>query len=521
MAYTTLFPVPYGNQYQVGLKGAKDYFSRKQTRGKVMQPFTASFRTRDRVFAYVGTAGEEHGRLIFSNVTTGKKTILTPPDLVVTDFKPYPDGDRIVFAASDRKSQEQGLLQQQLYSVTTGISFTSPDPDSASSQAAGQIDRILDSREYQILNFDLSPDGQTLIVQRLSRRNPADFGLWTITKNAKPRLVGNQQGGEFVITPDSSSIAIAQGQGVAILPLTPAAKPLDFLPKFGMVLSFARDGSAAAMVKFNTDDPSNPTRSLFWVTNQGVQLEVLRTTGSILSCEFAPTKNNLYCLLTQLIQGTEDYIEEPFFAVVDLKAAAQITASAAAQSAAQAAKTLAQAIQAIKDTSTNQTTEVDKAVKTATEAATAARQAAQTAQAAGVLKAAEAVTTVAKAVTTTVEAAKASDVNLAATEADNATQAAKIAADLAKAAQPVKPLVVLPNQRDIQMSLSPDGLALLFDQVVTSPPSATDTLRSNDGQAIASGILWMLPLANITSSDSPAQLKPEQLLPGFHPRWLP
>jgi hypothetical protein len=518
MAYTTLFPVPYGNQYQVELKGAKDYFSLKQARGRVMQPFTASFRTRDRVFAYVGTAGEEHGRLILSNLTTGKKTILTPPDLVVTDFKPYPDGDRIVFAASDRKSQEQGLLQQQLYSVTTGISFSSLDPASASSQGAGQIDRVLDSRDYQILKFDLSPDGQTLIVQRLSRRNPADFGLWTITKNAKPRLVGNQQGGEFVITPDSTSIAIAQGQGVAILPLTPAAKPLDFLPKFGMVLSFANDGSAATMVKFNTDDPSNPTRSLFWVTNQGVQLEVLRTTGSILSCEFAPTKNNLYCLLTQLIQGTEEYLEEPFFAVVDLKAAAQITASAAAKSAADAAKTLAQVV---KDTSADKTTEVDKAVKTATEATTAASQAAQTAQAAGALKAAEAVTTVAKALTATVEAAKASDANRAATEADNAAQAAKTAADVAQAAQPMKPLVVLPNQRDIQMSLSPDGLALLFDQLVTTPPSATDTLRSNDGQAIASGILWMLPLANIPSSDSPAQLKPEQLLPGFHPRWLP
>jgi hypothetical protein len=34
----------------------------------------------------------------------------------------------------------------------------------------------------------------------------------------------------------------------------------------------------------------------------------------------------------------------------------------------------------------------------------------------------------------------------------------------------VKPLVVLPNQRDIQMSLSPDGLALLFDQLGTRPP---------------------------------------------------
>jgi hypothetical protein len=53
-----------------------------------------------------------------------------------------------------------------------------------------------------------------------------------------------------------------------------------------MVLSFARDGSAAAMVKFNTDY----TRSLFLVTNQGLQKELLRTTGSILSGELLRTK---------------------------------------------------------------------------------------------------------------------------------------------------------------------------------------------------------------------------------------
>jgi hypothetical protein len=85
----------------------------------------------------------------------------------------------------------------------------------------------------------------------------------------------------------------------------------------------------------------------------------------------------------------------------------------------------------------------------------------------------------------------------------------------------VKPLVVLPNQRDIQMSLSPDGLALLFDQLGTRPPAATDNLRTNEGQAIASGLLWLLPLVDAAPANTAAQVQPEQLLPGFHPRWLP
>jgi len=313
-----------------------------------------------------------------------------------------------LFSASDRKHQEKGLLNQQLYTVTTGLSFQSEDGSSAELPPEGRLNLVLDSKDYQNLKFDLSGDGKTIVVQRLNRRNPGDFGLWILQPNVKPRSLGNQPGGEFTIAPDSGSVAVAQGQGVAILPLKPEAKPLDFLPKFGILLSFAKDGSAAAMVKFNTDY----TRSLYLVTNQGTQKELLRTTGSIQNCEFALGRKTLYCLLTQLIKG-EQYEEEPFFAAIDF------------------------------------------------------------------------------------------------TPDPKSTQVS------------VKPLVILPNQRDIQMSLSPDGLALLFDQIGTRPPTATDTLRSNDGQAIATGMLWMLPLVEDTSSTPPPQIKPEQLLPGFHPRWLP
>lgn len=409
MAYTPLSPVPYGTQYQVQLKGATDQFSKRSGKGTQMEPFTASFRTRDRAFAYLGVDPKEQGRLIVYNLTSHQKNVLTPEDLVVMDFKVYPDGDRILFSASERKTQEKGLLEQQLYTVSTGLSFKSSGTREPSSEPPGRINRVLDNKDYQNLKFDLSADGKKIIIQRVNRRNPAEFGLWIVQPDAKPRPLGNQPGGDFLIAPDSASVAVAQGQGVAILPLTSAAKPLDFLPKFGMVLNFAADGSAAAMVRFNQDY----TRSLFLVTNQGVQKELLRTTGSILSCEFTSTKDTLYCLLTQLLQGTQEYQEEPFLAAIDLKAP-------------------------------NDSKQLS-----------------------------------------------------------------------------VKPLVVLPNQRDIQISLSPDGIALLFDQLGTKAPDAADTLRTTQGQAIATGLLWLLPLVNKTPSNTPTQLQPEQLLPGFHPRWLP
>ena len=397
MVYTLLAPAPYDMAYTVQLQGARDQFTEEEADQRLLQPFKGNFRSHDRALVYLGLAGEEQGRLVLYNLTHQQKTLLTPKDLVVVDFKPYPSGENVLFSATKRTSEHQNLLTSQLYTVTTGIQR---------SKKAGSINLILDNKDYQNLKFDLSADGQTIVVQRVNQRNPSDFGLWILRPNQKPQYLETQPGGDFMITPDSTAVAVAQGQGVAILPLqSDAKKPLDFLPQFGMVLDFAHDGSAAVMVKFNSDY----TRSLFLVTNQGVQKQLLRTNGSILSAQFDPHKQTLYCLLTQLLQG-ETYQEQPYLAAIDIKTGKQT------------------------------------------------------------------------------------------------------------------PLLVLPNQRDVQISLSPDGLALLFDQVVTTTkPEMANGLQTNEGEVIATGRLWLLPLLPATSSEATlAQLQPEQLpLPGFHPRWLP
>ena len=405
MAYTLLQPVPYGIKYKVQLSGATDRVTNvggKQN-GKLIEQFIGKFSSRDRAFAYVGVEKAEQGRLILYNLTQQEKSILTPPNLVVTDFKPYPASDRIVFSAIPKSNQRKGLVEQQLYTVTTGINYQSPEPPETESNRSGKVELILDNKNYQNVKFDLSPDGQTIVVQRVSRRNSEEFGLWVVQPNAEPKPLGNQPGGDFVIAPDSTTVAIAQGLGVAILPLKPQANPLDFLPKFGMVLSFAKDGTAATMVKFNPDY----TRSLFLVTNQGVQKELLRTNGSIIDAKFDPASTTLFCLLTQLLKGEQDR-ELPYLVAIDLKTAK------------------------------------------------------------------------------------------------------------------LTPLLELPEQRDIQMSMSPDGLALLFDRVVTTTvPPKGESLTTSDGQAIASSSLWILPLTPDTP-ESTAGLQLEQLpIPGFHPRWLP
>ncbi len=418
MAYTPLNPVPYGLEYKLKLEGARDkttalqyYAGNKAT--NTIDPFLGNFQSRDRAFIYIGVRGEEAGRLILFNLTQNKKTVLTPPDLLVTESRPYPNGNKILFTAIPQSLQKQKGINQQLYTVTTGIYFPSVNEPTRPPAPAGQVQLILDNQDYNILKFDLSADGKIIIVQRINRKILTDIGLWMIpqadssTNNPNitpaPKKLDKAASGEFKITPDSGSIAILQGQGVGISALNSGTQSWEFLPKFGRVMNFSKDGTGAAMVKFNT----NYTRTLFHVTNQGKEQQLIETPGSIIDCQYSPQGESLYCLLTELIEG-EKFQEKPYLAIIDIKSSK------------------------------------------------------------------------------------------------------------------IRPLLIFPDQRNMQMSLSTDGEALLFDSLVTSPPKSDLALRTKDGQDITTGRLWVLPLAKIKVDRPDILPQPEQLsLDGYHPVWLP
>jgi hypothetical protein len=213
-------------------------------------------------------------------------------------------------------------------------------------------------------------------------------------------------GGDFKIAPDSQSLAVARGEGIGILPLQAEAKPLDFLPKFGQLLNFSPDGTAAALINYNTDSSQKRyQRSLFYVNNRGVQKELLNTNGSIINCQFTGNNRQLYCLLTELLAGP-NYQERPYFAKIDLQS------------------------------------------------------------------------------------------------------------------QKVTPLVALPEYRDTKVSLSPDSLALLFDQVLVNRGNQINSSLSTDsGESVVSGKLWLL-IPPPEGSQKQPDLK-ELPLPGIRPQWAP
>lgn len=421
MAYTLAVPAPYGESYKISLPAAT------ALSGQVgFEPFTSEFQTRDRVFAYIGAEGEEQGRLILFNLTRKEKTLLTPEGQMVVDFKSYPGRDRILFSAISTEDRAKSESSPQIYSVSTGLAEKTAAPrwqiwhHKTQPAAAGAIQLILDNKDYQNLKFDLSPDGKVIVVQRVSQSNPADFGPWVLMSGEPPRQLKTEPGGDFKIAPDSLSLLLQQGQGTAVIDLAPEAaqtdKPsdelLDFLPEYGLTLDIASDGSAAALVNFNQDDPEKQfTQSLFWVSSQGEEKQLLQTDGSILSAQFDEDNTLLYCLINRLLTA-DDGVEDEYQVIPYL-------------------------------TAVN--------VKTGQE----------------------------------------------------------------------QKLLEMPPQPEITVSLSPDGLAILFDEALVNDTQAASL---SEGTAEATNRLWLLPLFSTLEerlSGEPIALPPTELeLAGRRPEWL-
>jgi hypothetical protein len=76
------------------LENAYDRFASESGDKKAIDPFTGSFTTPNPYFAYIGSQGEEKGRLIIYDARQKDKRVLTPANLSVLDFRIYPERPR-------------------------------------------------------------------------------------------------------------------------------------------------------------------------------------------------------------------------------------------------------------------------------------------------------------------------------------------------------------------------------------------------------------------------------------------
>jgi hypothetical protein len=307
--YTFSAPPQYGETYQVMLRGAKELYGEFSQPQRRLESFQAELRARDRIVAYLGTEGEEQGKIVLHNFTQDRKEILTPSDLTAIDFKPYPQGDRILFSAIDRSSSDPNLDTLQLYTVTTGLNYTNAE----NPQPLGRIQRLLDASDYKTLKFDLSPDGKIIVVERVNRNNSQDAALWVIRDPQPPRSLGIQAL-DFTIAPDSQRIAVVQENGVSLIPLTPEADTLEFYRGYQAILGFTPDTKEMLLLRVAQDG----TRSLALTDDPGQTTPILQTIADIRNCEFDLFQPHLaYCFQ---IGGEDQSPQQPLVSVVDLEA---------------------------------------------------------------------------------------------------------------------------------------------------------------------------------------------------------
>jgi hypothetical protein len=396
----TLSELPlYGNNYQLKLAGAK-----KLNSDRAMETYTSSFKSRDRAFVYLGLADKERGRLMLVNATQKSKTPLTPRDLIVTNFKIYPDGDKILFSAFTKGSRNPGIETQQLYTVTTGLQYQT----SEKKPRIARIERFLEAKDYQNRQFDLSANGKAIVIWRVNRKDATDSGLWAISEGGQPRALGIPANNNFIVAPDGNTVAVAQRDGIAIVPLTQGGGASKFLRGYEAIVGFSQDGSQKLLVRDNQDY----TRSLVLLDRDGTTKELFQTLAPVINCAWEPREERLlYCLKIGLVQRGEAVQQEAFLAATDLKTVQEVA------------------------------------------------------------------------------------------------------------------VLVLPNYQDVQMSMSPDGVALLFDQIATTTATGNTEIKSDRNDAIVDASLWLLPLpelAIVQANTKPPKVLPEELdYPGYKPHWIP
>ncbi|WP_244350977.1 hypothetical protein [Thermostichus vulcanus] len=291
--WTLTEPAPYGQTYRVQLQAAQD------ERGQPMsRPFEGEFRTPDRQLLGIGTEPPQAGRLFLFNLETHSTTLLTPAGMKVTQMQPSADGRYVYYFATETGIQHQDLYRLNLEDQTAEL--------------------LLDHQGYQNLRFQVSPTGELVVAERMPlQRDPSglvETQLWIQETHRDPfqRLdLDTAVGGDFLISPDESSLLISQGRGVGIVPLHPRAAAESFLAQFGQTLAIRPDGAFGALLRFNPDY----TRSLWIVSNTGNSQEIWVAEGSIGVGAFSTTAPVFYGLVNEI--DPETYTESPRLLAID------------------------------------------------------------------------------------------------------------------------------------------------------------------------------------------------------------
>jgi hypothetical protein len=286
---------------------AETKFKIKLLGDKTIESFNSNFKTRDRLFAYLGINEEESDKIVIYNYTRKRKEIITPKDLIVTEFRVIAGGAKIIFFAYDRSNIIDGLDRLQLYTVTTGIDDS----------RLGSIEKIADDIEYQNIDFDVANDGNTVVIERLNRKNLREASLWLAVAGELPRSLGII-GDSFRLSPDGKKLAVAQNSGVNLIDLTTPQIKTEFFKNYPEIINFAPDSQRILLAKYNPD--YSRSLSLVNLATKEQSVEIFRSFSLISNCQFEPRQHKtVYCIKNDLTVENGQYRQTPFLTAINLE----------------------------------------------------------------------------------------------------------------------------------------------------------------------------------------------------------
>jgi Tol biopolymer transport system component len=273
-AYTPDEAIAYNQSYVVSFKQAYDA-DQRELPSQSITIVTAPYR-----FAYLGTEGDETGRILQYTLAGKEKMFITSADLFVQSFEISPDGNYIAFlgAKRDANLHDRKVFDLYLYNLKL------------------RDQRLIPTDEnWSLDNIRWLPDSQGLGVTFVATNGIAEgIVLYDIaTEQWTPVAKDNARGYAFHFSPDGSQLVYVDTNGALILGSIPDGKGALIATTWTDSVGFDDQGRYFAYTGPRSASPFDITNVPILVGNGGEEIKIPVPESSNFDTQFIPNASKL------------------------------------------------------------------------------------------------------------------------------------------------------------------------------------------------------------------------------------
>lgn len=273
-AYTPDQAIAYGQSYTVSFKQGYD-LDQRELPVQTITIVTAPYR-----FAYLGTEGEETGRILEYTLTSKGKVFITDVDLFVQSFEISADGNFLAFLGAKRNSNLQDRKVFDLYLYDRKMR---------------RYSMIGTDDSWVIDNIRWLPDGQGFGITFVDSNGVTEgIALYDRINQQWTRVAkDNARGYPFHFSPDSSQLVYVDTNGALILGAIPDGQGSLIATTWTDSVGFDGQGKYFAYTAPRSASPFDITNVPVLVGNSGEELKIPVPESSNFDMQFIPNTTQL------------------------------------------------------------------------------------------------------------------------------------------------------------------------------------------------------------------------------------